>query len=138
MTDRPGRTPERGAGLFGTAAGLLVFLLLMLVSVQILFNLHATSMVTDAAHDAARDVAGYDSAPNRCAAVAAAESAFVEKLGEYGSAGHAELQWSCADRDVITVRVVARHPSILPPRFGGLIALTELDRTIEVRVEDDR
>lgn len=138
MTGRSGQAPDRGAGLFGTATGLLVFLLLMLVSVQILFNLHATSMVTDAAHDAARDVAGFDSASNRCAAVAAAESAFVEKLGEYGSAGHAELHWTCADQDTVTVRIVARHPSILPSRLGGVVALTELDRTIEVRIEDDR
>ena len=53
---RAGR--ERGAGLVGTSAGFLVFMLMMLAAVQILFNLYATSMVTAAAHDAARDVAG--------------------------------------------------------------------------------
>lgn len=135
----PVRLPsDRGGGTLGTASGLLVFLLLMFTAVQILFNLYATSMVTDAAHAAARDVAGFDSAPDRCAAAAAADMAFVEKLGSYGQAGHAHLEWTCDDPDVVAVRVVARHPTVLPARLGGLLSLSELDRTIEVRVEDDR
>ena len=56
--------------MIGTSAGFLVFSLLMFAAVQILFNLYATSMVTSAAHEAAREVAGYAAAADRCAAVA--------------------------------------------------------------------
>ena len=130
--DRP---RDRGAGLIGTSAGFLVFLLLMLAAVQILFNLYATSMVTAAAHDAARDVAGFDASADRCGATVAAEAAFVEALGDYGTDGHARLIWTCNDPDVVRLRVRATHPSILPARFAGLFSLTEMDRTIEIRVE---
>jgi hypothetical protein len=129
---------ERGAGTFGTAAGFLVFLLLMFTAVQILFNLYATSLVTAAAHDAARDVAGFRAADDRCGAVPAAEAAFVEQLGEYGQQGHATLEWTCNDPNVVRVHVTATHPSILPTRMAGLSSLAELDRTIEVRVEEFR
>ena len=141
MTPRlPGRetTIERGAGTIGTAAGFLVFLLLMFSAVQILFNLYATSMVTAAAHDAARDVAGFRAADDRCGATTEAEAGFIEQLGAYGRAGHATLAWTCADPDVVQVHVTATHPSILPARLGGLLSLSELDRTIEVRIESAR
>ena len=132
---------ERGAGLIGTSAGFLVFMLMMLAAVQILFNLYATSMVTAAAHEAAREVASIDAvstAGNRCAAVASAEAAFTRSLGEYAAAGHATLQWTCNNPDVVRVRVLAEHPTILPARFAGLSSLTSLDRTIEIRTEARR
>jgi hypothetical protein len=132
------REPERGAGIIGTAAGFLVFLLLMFTAVQVLFNLYATSMVTAAAHDAAREVAGFRAVDDRCAATIEAEADFAERLGGYGDAGYARLQWTCTDPDVIRVRVIASHPSILPRRLSGLLSLSALDRTIEVRIERAR
>lgn len=132
---------QRGAGLIGTSAAFLAFMLMMLAAVQILFNLYATSMVTAAAHDAALDVASVDAAGkvgNRCGAVAAAEAAFTRSLGEYAAAGHVTLQWTCNNPDVVRVRVVAEHPTVLPARFAGLASLTSLDRTIEIRTEARR
>ncbi|MEQ8840575.1 MAG: pilus assembly protein [Acidimicrobiales bacterium] len=129
---------DRGVGTIGTAAAFVVFLLLMFTAVQVLFNLYATSMVTAAAHDAAREVASFDSASDRCGAAIDAEAAFRDHLGAYAETGRARLEWTCASADVVRVRVVATHPSILPARLGGLLSLSELDRTIEVRVEDDR
>jgi hypothetical protein len=129
---------DRGAGTIGTAAGFLVFVLLLLTAVQVLFNLYATSIVTAAAHDVAIDVAGFQSADDRCAATATADVDFAEALGTYGAAGHAELEWTCADPEIISVRIVASHPSVLPPRLIGLRSLTELDRTIEIRIEGHR
>lgn len=134
----PRRRGERGVGTIGTAAAFLVFMLLMLAAVQILFGLYATSAVTAAAHDAAREVAGYRSTAERCDVAERAEEQFVERLGAYGTAGHAALQWTCNDPDVIRVRVVASHPSVLPPRLRGLLPLAAMDRTIEVRVEEPR
>lgn len=138
MSHEAPRDVERGAGTVGTASGFLVFLLLMFVAVQVLFNLYATTMVTTAAHDAARHVAGFGAAADRCGAVSDADAAFVERLGAYGDAGHANLDWTCTDPDVVVVRVRATHPSVLPTRFGALASLAALDRTIVVRVEADR
>lgn len=129
---------ERGVGTIGTAAAFLVFLLLLFSAVQILFDMYATSMVTTAAHDAAREVAGFRATPDRCGAVEDADAGFIEDLGDYGSAGHAALEWTCTDPDVVRVRVTATHPSILPPRLGRILSLSEVDRTIEIRIEDSR
>ncbi len=120
----------------GTAAGFLVFLLLMFTAVQVLFNLYAHSMVTATAHEAARTVAGYDASGDRCTAVAAAEADFVKTLGKYGQAGYAKLFWTCTSDDVVTVRIVADHPTILPARMAGLLSLGHLDRTIVIRTEE--
>ncbi len=120
------------------SAGFLVFMLMMLAAVQILFNLYATSMVTAAAHDAARQVAGFDADADRCGAVAGAEAALLRSLGDYSTAGHVTLHWTCNNPDVVRVRVVARHPSVLPARLAGLNSLAMLDRTIEIRTETRR
>src|SRR5260370_32282159 len=51
---------ERGTGVIGTMIGFAVFLVLLLVAVQVLFDLYARSAATAAAFDAARTAAGYD------------------------------------------------------------------------------
>ena len=129
---------QRGAGLISTSVGFLVFMLMMLAAVQLLFTLYAAWMGTAAAQAAAREVAGFDSDADRCGAVSAAEAAFLRSLGDYGTDGHATLHWTCGNPDVVRVRVVARHPSVLPERFAGLNPLAALDRTIEVRTESRR
>lgn len=112
-----------------------MFLLLLMAAVQILFNLYANTMVTSAAHTAARTVAGYTASADRCAAVERASNRFVETLGDYGDGGHATLEWTCSDPDAVTVRISARHPTILPERMSGILGLGRLERTIVVRVE---
>ena len=131
-------TEDRGAGTTGTSVGVVVFLLLMLAAVQILFDLYASTMVTAAAYDAAREVASVDVADDRCRSVDGAEQRFVEALGNYGRRGHASLTWTCTADDVVRVRVVADHPTVLPRRLAGLLSLGHLDRTIEVRAETAR
>lgn len=138
MTMAAATAGERGVGTIGTAAAFLVFLLLLFSAVQVLFDLYATSMVTTAAHDAAREVAGFRAASDRCGAVGGADAGFVEDLGAYGDAGHATLEWTCTDPEVVRVRVVATHPSVLPSRLGRLLSLSEVDRTIEIRIETEQ
>lgn len=133
-----GSAAERGSGLFGMAAGLTVFLLLMIAAVQVLFNLYANTVVTTAAVDAARIVAGYDSADDRCAATGGAEAVFWQSLGDYGERGSANLVWICDDREKVSLTVAAEHPTILPQRLLGLAGLGRLNRVIEIRVEDVR
>jgi len=110
----------------------------MFAAVQVLFDLYATSMVTSAAHDAARIVAGFDSAADRCGATARGDRAFSTRLGTYATEAGPQLTWTCTDPDVVRVRVTADHPTILPPFLAGLTGLGHVDRTIEVRVESIR
>lgn len=131
---RPKRT-ERGSGLLGTVMGFTVFMLLLLAAVQVLFNLYATTVVTGAAFDAARLVAGHDSVADRCGATPAASAAMRRRLGGYLDRGTLALSWACGDPDTVSVTVEAEHPTILPSRLAGLTGLGRLQRTIEVRVE---
>lgn len=129
---------DRGTGLLGTLAGLFVFLLLMFAAVQVLFDLYATSLVTSAAHDAARLVAGYDHSDDRCGATALADRMFSDALGAYSVESGASLAWTCTDPDSVRVRVVADHPTMLPPILEGLTGLGHVDRTIVIRAETVR
>ena len=129
---------SRGAGLLGALAALLVFFLLLLVAVQVLFNLHADSMVTSAGFEAARVVAGFDRAPERCRAVPAGERRFREALGRFGAASSIRLDWTCDDPDEVRLAVAAEYPTVLPPFLRGLTGLGRLDRVITVRVEARR
>jgi hypothetical protein len=126
---------ERGAALISTTVGLTVFLILLLFAVQSAVTLHSRSMVTATAYDAAREVAGYSSVASRADARARAEARFVQRLGEYGR-DHVRLEWlDVDDPDVVRLRVVADHPSLLPPAFGDALGIRTTDRRIEVRVE---
>lgn len=129
---------SRGAGLLGALAALLVFLILLLAAVQVLFNLHADSMVTSAGFEAARVVAGFDRAADRCRAVDAGDRRFREALGRFGTAGSIRLDWTCNDPDQVRLAVAAEYPTVLPPFVRGLTGLGRLDRTITVRVEARR
>lgn len=129
---------SRGAGLLGAAAALLVFLILLFAAVQVLFNLHADSMVTSAGFEAARVVAGFDRAPERCRAVPAGEQRFREALGQFGTAGVIRLDWTCDHPDEVRLAMAAEYPTVLPPFLRGLTGLGRLDRTISVRVEARR
>ena len=124
--------------MVGTTAGVTVFLLLLLAAVQIVYDLHATSTLTAVAHDAAREVASVDHAPDRCAAVSAAEGRMRLRLGEYAERAGVTLDWTCRDPDAVRLRVRATHPSILPPRLAGLVPLGSVDRTVKVRLEELR
>lgn len=136
-TARTGRARrDRGSGLFGTATGLLVFLLTMLAAVQVAYALYARSMLTGAAHDAARHVAGYASAGDRAAARDAEDAHFHERMGGLGD--DARLEWGEDDPDVVRVRVVADLPSLLPAGVRDVFGIGDTDREIQVRVEREQ
>ena len=129
---------QRGSGLFGTVMGFTVFMLLLVAAVQVLFNLYATTVVTSAAFDAARQVAGYDRAVDRCGATAEAESELRSRLGRYLDRGAITLAWTCDDPESVRVAFEAAHPSILPEPLRGLGGLGRPRRVVEVRTEDLR
>ena len=130
---RPG-AGKRGAGTYSLSAAVLVFLLLLLFAVQLTFNLRARSHVTASSYSAARIVAGYRSNGARAAATAEAEATLRDRLGPLGS--QAAVEWDLSRPDVVRVHVAVTVPSVAPARIAAALGLNEIDRTIEVRVEE--
>jgi hypothetical protein len=121
---------ERGTGLIGTLSGVLVFIVLLLFAAQVLLNLYATSVVTAAAYDAGRVVAGSDAG---LVAIPEAQAQAESVLGRY--AANVRWDWSASDDDVIDVHVVATNPNKLLPGMAGKLAFDTVDRHVRVRVE---
>lgn len=123
---------ERGAGLIATAAGVSVFLVLLLFCTQLLFNLYATSVVTAAASDAVRIVARAGGEPGaQEAARGGAETHARELLGRY--ADRVAFEWTLGPEEV-ALHVTAENRNFL---FGALAldAMQTVDRTVRARVE---
>jgi len=127
--DRTRAVDERGSGPLSAWFGLVVFLSLLFVAVQLLFNLYATSVVTSVSYDAARRVAAARGDP---AAVTTAEARAREALGKY--APKVSFEWSI-EADAVALRVRAENPSVLLPATAGPLAFGDIDRTVRVRVE---
>lgn len=122
----PGRRRERGVGLIGSVAGVTVVLALLTFAVQLTVNLHTASVVTTAAHEAARlAAAGAD----RGEAEALAQS----MLGDLGD--DTRFEWSDADPDVVALRVVVEPPRVALPLVDDALGLDVVDRTVTVRRE---
>ena len=113
-----------------TWIGFVVFLAVLLFAVQVLLNLYATSVVTSAAYDAAREVAGADGGPG---AVARAESRARRLLGRFGD--DVSFDWSSTSEDDVVLRVRGRVPSVVLPAQRGPMAFGQIDRTVRLRVE---
>jgi hypothetical protein len=133
------RGPDAGAGLIGTISGLLVFLALMLFAVQTLIGLYARSMVTDAAHEGARMVAGarvdHDDPGAVASARIQAEAEVHRLLGRFGDG--VVVDWTGSTPETIALRIRARPPGFLWPAMGSVGAAL-VDRTVHVRVEELR
>ena len=123
---------ERGAGLIGAIAGVTVFLALLTVAVQVVFNLYTASVVTSATYDAARQVALDATQPPTEDELHAAEQFARDLLGGLD----AEFDWDLSDPEVVRLRVIADSPSFLLAAVEGAVGLDQIDRTVVVRVED--
>lgn len=110
-----------------------VFLALLTVAVQITLNLYSTSVVTAAAHDAARLAATSGRHPLDPADVRAAEGHARTVLGGLGD--EATFTWDDSDPDVVRLRVVVPSPRVLLPVVDGALGLDVIDRTVSVRRE---
>lgn len=135
------RSHDDGAGLLSTSVGVLVFLTLLLLAVQVVFALYATSTLTAAAWDAARIAAGSD-------ALAAgqaddgrgighgprveAERHLRSVLGDY--ADRVDVTWA-EEADDVVLQVRARHPTFLPAPLRRAMGLDVVERTVRVRRE---
>ena len=122
-------SPDAGAGLVGTVAGVAVFLVLLLFAVQVLLNLYATSVVTAAAFDAAREVAA---AGGDRRAIDAAEAKARAVLGRYASA--VTFEWAVPAGGDVVVRVRAENRLFSFPGLS-IEPLQVVDRTVRARIE---
>ena len=117
---------ERGAGLLSMSFGLLFFIILLIFSIQVTYNLYTTSVVTGLAIDAARDVAAQDGI-----SPAQAEANFREFVGTdvdfdiviTGDTVEATVNWETA----------SLIPAVSDSRAFGV-----LDRTFAVRIEEQQ
>jgi hypothetical protein len=117
-----------------TLSGVLVILLLLLLAVQVLFDLYARSAVTAAAFDAARVVAGSDAGASQ-SSQGEAEADARRELGAYGQG--ASFDWVVDSEDVrLVVRV--SNPSVLPGMIAAPLGLDTVDRSVIVRREHVR
>ena len=121
---------ERGSGPISTWIGFVVFLALLLFTVQSLLNLYATSVLTSVAYDAAREVAGAEGGPG---GVAQAETRARGLLGRFGES--VTFDWSGTSDEDVVLRVRGTVPRVLLPVQRGPVAFGEIDRTVRVRVE---
>jgi hypothetical protein len=126
---------DRGTGAISTAAGVLVFLIFLVGTVQLLFSLYASSTVTAVANDAAQRAAAAGAPP-----LSVIEADARATLGRVGD--EASFTWSRDDADgdgaddTVVLRVIARPPRFVPPSIGDGIGLGAIDRTIRVRLEE--
>lgn len=131
-----GHQDDRGAGLIGTIGGVTVFLTLLTFSVQLLFNLYATSVVTSVAYDSAALVATSptesDSFEVTHSIISTAEAQGRSLLGRYGE--RADFAWDIDDERVrLTLRV--EHPKIAFENVMGAFGLNQVERSVEVHIE---
>jgi hypothetical protein len=136
-TGGAGRT-DRGVGMVSSLAGLTVFLLFLLLAVQVLFGLYATSTVRATLHDAASRAAarGGGAGPSDLARLADEAEA---SLGAMGDRSEVSLRLVDDDGDgegdVIVGDAVAVPPRVVPRWIGGMVGFEEIRVSVRVRVE---
>jgi hypothetical protein len=114
-----------------TVVAVAVFLVLLMLATQVLFDLFARSALTAAAFDAARVVAGSDASGTPSAQLIAEEQARRE-LGSYGS--RASFSWSIT-ADQVELSIHAHNSSLLPVLLSRPMGLDDITRTVLVRRE---
>ncbi len=131
------RQRDAGTGLIGSFSALVAFLALMLFAVQLLIGLHTASLVTSAAHEAARVVAAGNIDHQDPVAVARAQARAEQRarqlLGRYGES--IRLDWSASDATTVVLRVEAAAPRFVPAGLSGQYGFGRIDRTVRARVE---
>jgi hypothetical protein len=123
--------------MVSSVAGLVVFLLFLLLAVQVLVGLYATSTLRATLHDAA----------SRAANAGAADPADLERLaaaaerslGGMGDRTEVVLRLEDDDGDgvgdVVAGRAVAVPPRVMPSSVGGMLGFERITVAVRVRVE---
>jgi len=137
---RAARRDDRGAGVFSTAIGFLVFLTCLFLAVQVIFGLYATSVVRATLHDAASRAAGGGGAGE--AELGDLAAGAEDNLGAIGRQPSTVVELDVVDEDGDGAGdVVAGRAVVEPPRFApgaGLLGFDPIDVAVRVRVERER
>lgn len=134
------RWSDRGVGLVGSLAGLLVAILFMTLAVQVLVGLYATSTVRATLHDAASRAANQGgSGRGDLARLADDAEASLGRMGERTTIT-LELEDTDGDGapDVVAGRAVAVPPRVIPRSVGGMVGFEEIRVGVRVRIERPR
>jgi hypothetical protein len=126
-TPGPDGLTERGTAIVGTLVGFLIFMTLLLLGVQTLVHLYATSALTAAATDAAQEVATGGGSPS---GIPGAQAAARASLGRFG-AEHTSFDWIEVDAHRVVLRVTAVSPELLPLSAS----MDRITRTVSWRTE---
>lgn len=126
---RPGS--EAGTGLIASVAGVAVFVVLLLLAVQVSFDLYARSALGAAAMDAASTVAGSNGGATPAAQAEAVANARAI-LGGYGK--RASFTWQVSP-EAVELTVSVHNPSVLPAFASTGLSLDRVSRTVVVNRE---
>lgn len=136
MTRSPRSASDEGTGLVTLAGGLLVFLIFLLFATQLLVGLHARSIVTAVASDAAHRAASEPTVP--------VDEIEATARGLLGRAGRdATFEWHRVDDDgdgrpdAVTLTLIVAPPTFVPEWIGSG-SWSRIERTVGVRLEDLR
>jgi hypothetical protein len=125
--------------MVSSLAGLTVFLLFLLLAVQVLVGLYATSTVRATLHDAASRAAtgGTDQAdPVHLARLSDQAEASLGAMGE-----RTDIRLRLVDDDgdgtgdVIAGEAVSVPPRFVPRSVGGMVGFEEIRASVRVRIE---
>ncbi len=129
-------TDDRGVGMLPTAAGFVVFLLFLLLAVQVLYGLYATSIVRGVLNDAASRAANGVATEAELARLA---DDAERSLGPMGDRTTILLRLVDDDADgvpdVVAGSAVADPPRFVPPPLGRMAGLGDIDVAVRVRIE---
>ncbi len=106
---------QRGSGLISSLFGVCMMLLVVLAATNVAVNIYTRSVVSAAAHDAARRLAAEQSPSS--GSFEAAEARARQQLGTLGRSASTSViasRWG----DYVTVSIVTRAPALLPSAFG--------------------
>jgi hypothetical protein len=129
-------TDDRGVGMVPTAVGFVVFLVFLLLAVQVLYGLYATSTVRGALNDAASRAA--NGAAGEAELTRLADEA-ERSLGPMGRRTTILLRLEDDDADgvpdVVVGSALADPPRFVPPPLRGVAGLDDIDVSVRVRIE---
>jgi hypothetical protein len=127
---------DRGVGMVPTAFGFVVFLVFLLLAVQVLYGLYATSTVRGALNDAASRAANGVAGEAELARLADAAERSLGPMGERTTI-MLRLEDDDADGmpDAVVGSAVAEPPRFVPPPLGGVAGLDDIDVSVRVRIE---
>jgi hypothetical protein len=129
-------TDDRGVGMVPTAVGFVVFLVFLLLAVQVLYGLYATSTVRGALNDAASRAA--NGAAGEAELTRLADEA-ERSLGPMGRRTTILLRLEDHDADgvpdVVVGSALADPPRFVPPPLSGVAGLDDIDVSVRVRIE---